>query len=378
MSDSLEDKLRQLVAYPTVSGNTAANRELLNYVADFVGSRGMHVAWHEFNGYESLVATTKPGDKTPKVMLAAHADVVPAPPQSFKLRKGNGYYHGRGVLDMKFALAAYLQIIDNIQESLQDYDLGLMVTSEEELGGWHGAAELIKQGYKPHICLIPDGGENWQIQTFAKGIYVMDYVARGTSAHGSRHWQGDNAIQRLLRVYDEMSALFPADQNAETNTCTMTRIRAGKALTQVPNKATMTVDIRIISQAEYRRIRQAIEAICKKHKIKVEGEVISPPTEFDLKHPLIEPYARLIEEIVGIKVTGARTLGQNDGRFFAQAGVPCISLYPTGSDLHNDHERLAIPALQQFFDVTQRYVQQVADRGAATSKKPQRQLTNAA
>jgi succinyl-diaminopimelate desuccinylase len=366
----LEDILRRLVAYPSISGNSTANHELLEYVAEFVTARGMFVRWFNFNGYESIVATTKPDDLTPKVMLAAHADVVPAAPQLLKLRKGNGYYYGRGVLDMKFALAGFMQLIDTLQGDLSSYSLGLMVTTDEELGGWHGVAELLRQGYRPQVCVIPDGGENWQIQTFAKGIYVVDIVAKGASAHGSRPWLGVNAITILLQVYQEIASLFSEHQEPHTNTVTMTRINAGKALTQIPNKATMTVDMRLISKAEWFRIEKAVKAICSKYKVKIQGGVSSLPTEFDLAHPLIAPYAALIEEVTGVQVTGSRTLGQNDGRFFAEYTIPCVSLYPPGADLHHERERLAIPSLQQFYEITLRYVQQIARDAVAEPALP--------
>src|ERR1051326_2061023 len=137
-----EDILRKLIAFPTVSGDAEAMHQLLEYVSSFVTQRGMHVVWFKSNGFESIVATVKEGHKTPKVMLGAHADVVPAEAAMFTLRQEEGKYIGRGVLDMKFALASYLQIIDDIKDDLDAYDIGLMVTSDEEVGGLDGVAKL--------------------------------------------------------------------------------------------------------------------------------------------------------------------------------------------------------------------------------------------
>src|ERR1043166_9191828 len=99
----MEDILRKLVAFPTVTGDQTAAHEAIDYIAGFLTARGMHLERFDSNGYESVIATVRPGHKNPKVLLAAHLDVVPAPDEMFGMRLKDGKYIGRGVLDMKFA-----------------------------------------------------------------------------------------------------------------------------------------------------------------------------------------------------------------------------------------------------------------------------------
>jgi len=70
--------LRKLVAMPTTTGDLTANSIAIAYIQHFLESRGMYVAQYDYDGYRSLVATTKPGNKRPTVLLNAHLDVVPA------------------------------------------------------------------------------------------------------------------------------------------------------------------------------------------------------------------------------------------------------------------------------------------------------------
>jgi succinyl-diaminopimelate desuccinylase len=356
----MEDLLQKLVAYPSVTGDSQASHELIEFVAGFVAARGMHVQRYIYNGYESLVATTQPNDKNPTVILAAHADVVAAPEEAFVMRKEGDRIYGRGVLDMKFALAGYLKIIDELGEDLPNYSLGLMVTTDEEIGGRDGVPLLLKEGYRAKVFILPDGGENWQIQTASKGILVYKITAHGTSVHSSRHWEGDNAIRKLLPAIVELEALMPAEQGPATNSLSINKISAGRNLNQVPNKATMTVDTRTLNATEHERLRQAITAICERLGLEYELEVDGDPTYFDLADPYIATYVSLVEETTGITVKGTQTLGSNDTRFLAPLGIPCISFYPTGAGHHSADEWISVQALHDFHSVTRRYIEQVA------------------
>jgi succinyl-diaminopimelate desuccinylase len=356
----MDEILRKLVSYPTVTGDEYAMHQLLDYVAEFVTQRGMHVEWFESGGFESIVATTRPGQKTPKVMLAAHADVVPADTTMFTMQEGDGKYIGRGVLDMKFAIAAYLQIVDDLKDRLEDYDFGIQITADEEIGGAHGTAKLIDEGYLPQVCIIPDGGENWQVQTASKGSCVFEITATGKTAHGSRPWLGDNALIKLISVLDEIATLFPRHPSPDTNTITLGKMEGGEAANQVPGLAMMAIDVRTVNSQEYQRVSEEIQAICRRRGIDCRLAVDIVPTQFNLEDLYIAPYVKLITEITGVNVAGSRTNGSSDARWYVPYGVPCISLYPTGSDLHSDGEWIDIKAFEQFQAVTAQYLETVA------------------
>ncbi len=348
------------MAYRTVSGDAEPMRQLLDYVDGYVSERGMHVQRFTWNGFESLIATVKLGHKTPKVMLAAHADVVPAGDDMFTMRSEAGKYIGRGVLDMKFAIATYLQIIDDIKDDISNYDIGLMITSDEELGGMHGTARLIETGYLPQVCILPDGGENWQVQTASKGMHAFEVSMDGTTAHGSRPWLGDNALVKLITVLDEIAALFPKHPHPDTNTITLSKMDGGAVMNQVPSKAGMTLDIRTLNSHEHLRLYDAVHKVCRKYNASCVSVSDAAPTSSDLQDPLIAPFVRFITAVTGNTVTGSRALGASDARYFVPFGVPCISLYPTGLNLHADGEWIGQTALNEFKTVVASYLDEVA------------------
>ena len=265
-AETPEEILRDIIGMPTVSGNTEAIHDALDYIEQFLSGRGMHVTRLEWNGVESLVATTRP-TKTPTVFLAGHIDVVPAPDELFDLQERDGKYYGRGVLDMKGAIAAYLSVIKDLPGDLADYDFGVMIMSDEEVGGFDGAQNLAREGYLPRVMVLPDGGNSdWGIEKFAKGIWHVTIEATGKNAHGSRPWEGKNAIDTLIGSLDEIKALFPNPQTAETSTINVGIIQGGEAINQIPATASASLDMRFASSEEQARIHTDVTAILERNK----------------------------------------------------------------------------------------------------------------
>jgi acetylornithine deacetylase/succinyl-diaminopimelate desuccinylase-like protein len=359
MNSQLEAIFKALIESATVNGNHGANESALDFIETFLTTRGMHVTRFLIEGYGSLIATTRPSIKTPKLMLAAHLDVVEGSADLFTLRKEDGKFYGRGVLDMKGSIAAYLQIIDTIKDSLDEYDLGIMITTDEESGSLHGVGELLERGYIPQVCVLPDGGDNWQIQLYSKGFLYLTITARGRTAHGSRPWLGESANIHLLHALGDIQKLFP-EPSFETKTLNIGMIRGGSAHNQIPDYAEASLDIRLASEHERQDILRDIKEICEQHNAEMEVKISGAVGEFSLDTPLIRQFAHIIEDVTGVKIEGSRTLGSNDARFFPVYNVPCISFYPPGGGHHGPDEWISEEGFYQMYDILSRYTQQVA------------------
>lgn len=355
----MEDILRKLISFPTITGDEQAGHQALDYISSFLLKRGMHVEWFQSNGHESLVATTRPGQKQPRVMLAAHLDVVPGPDGLFELRIEDDKYYGRGVLDMKCAIAAYLQIVENLQDKLEDYDFGIMITTDEETGGTDGTLKLIEEGYRPKVCVLPDGGDNWQIQLTSKGFLYLKFSAQGKTAHGSRPWLGQNAILPLVKTIEEVYALFP-DTGPRTNTCNLGKFQGGDAVNQVADHAEAFMDIRVTADSEKDWILPMLEKICARHDVELAVLLNGAATNFSLDNPFVAPFVKAITDVTGVEVKGSHTLGANDTRYLAPYDIPCISFYPTGGGHHGPNEWVDVQAANQLVEVLERYLAGIA------------------
>ncbi|HSX28804.1 MAG TPA: M20/M25/M40 family metallo-hydrolase [Candidatus Saccharimonadales bacterium] len=357
----METILKTLVEIPSTSNNPLAIQKALTFMAEFVADRGMHVERFTSQGVPSFVATTKSHDRTPSLLLVAHIDVVPAPKQLFTLRKKKGNYHGRGVFDMKFAAAAYLRLVDELRESLGDYSLGIMVTTDEEIGGQNGVKYLVEtEGYRPKVCIIPDGGPDWEVEGFEKGVQWVQLDATGVSAHASRPWEGEHAIHKLLMAIEEIRPLFPYNAGKKDTLLSVGTIEGGETANQLADHAKAVLDIRTGSVADHRRSIPAITEICAKHDVQVTVLVDDEPCVNDAANPYIHLYRDLLREHIGQATEMSYSYAVTDGRFFSRQGIPCVIVQPPGGGNHGQNEWISIKGCQQFYEVLRRYTKKVA------------------
>ncbi len=366
--------LRELVAMPTVSGDITANNNALYFIEAFLSRRGMHVVQFESNGYRSIVATTKPNNKQPTVMLSAHIDVVPGNPEQFTLATDGDRLYGRGALDMKSAIASYLWLVDELQDDLDAYDFGIMINSDEEIGSQNGKKMLLDQeGYRAKVAVIPDSGENWQFESFAKGVQWIKLEATGKVAHASRPWEGDSAIRRLLDALREIELLVPANPAREDTILSVGTIQGGTVANQIPTAANAMLDIRYGSVADYEQLYPRIETVCQRHGVTSTLMVSDPPFISDVDDPYIKPFRQAVTRATGQPTTTSFSYAATDGRFFGMYNIPCVITTPPGDGRHKDNEWLSLRGFDQLCVILKQYIQEVAARkplGVAALTEP--------
>jgi succinyl-diaminopimelate desuccinylase len=349
--------LTDLVAFRTVSGEYEAALECLGYADAYLTRRGMKVRREEFNGFPSLVATTH-RTKKPKLLLQAHIDVVSAPDAYYKLQEKDGKLFGRGVFDMKFAAAVFLKLVDELQDRLTDYDFGIMLTSDEEIGGADGVKALLAAGYGAQVCVLPDAGKGWKLETSHKGCWIGRAVACGTAAHGSKPWDGDNAIDRLVDALREIRELFDG-QHPDSDTLSINKISGGTVVNQVADRAEATLDMRFIDDRSYSRWYKRMEVIAKRHDVSLETIRYMKVSRTNVDHSLVLPFTHIAERLRGQPLKRVRSLGTSDGRYFTERDIPVILVRPDGGGSHGDGEWIDKKDLEKYYRVVKTYVEEI-------------------
>lgn len=364
VDSDLEAIFAKLIAYPTMSDDHETNHKALDYIGGFLAKRGMHVQRFgpTATAHETLIASTRPDNaKTPTVLLAAHGDVITADPSLFTLRKEGGKYFGRGVFDMKYAIACYMKTVDELKDALSDYDFAILITTDEEIGGRdgvNGVRECINAGYRPKMVVLPDGGEDWQLETASNGYMHFAFEAQGQSGHGSRPWLADNAVNRLTDAMHEIRQHF-VDQGPETDTINLATIHTSDVpANQVPDFAAAELTIRLRHPGRLSHWRTVLSEICQEHRVTMIERAGWDATYNDLGNPYVSRFADIIEEVTGIKNTGFHSYAGSDARFFAEIGIPYANTYPAGGGHHGDHEWLLETSLVQFKEVVLRYIKE--------------------
>jgi succinyl-diaminopimelate desuccinylase len=291
-------------------------------------------------------------------------DVVAAPEQKFHPIVEGQKMYGRGVYDMKMAIACYMQLMHELQGQLTDYDIGIMLTSDEEIGGMNGVRMLLQDGYRSNIALIPDGGFNWNIETAAKGVMQVQISAKGTSAHGSRPWMGENAIEKLLCALQDIREYFDEIRPKGSTyyaTANIGIIQGGKATNMVPDSAEAKVDIRFPPSISADAIYDQLLAIVGRYdRVFVEKMQMASPSVVDVNLPSFHRFRALAKELYGIEVGTVSSHGASDARFFGEKDIPVLVIAPTGGDIHSDNEWIDLEDLVRFYGVVKMWVMEVA------------------
>lgn len=352
----MQDTLRTLIDFHSASDNQVAVRALLDYAAQRLSQKGLIVEHIQHNGVNSLYASVS-GKKHAKVMLQGHIDVVPG---GEPFVQDGDIIRGRGSFDMLFATASFLTLIDAIDD-IHQYDISVLLTGDEELGGGDGVKPILDDGYTCDVCILPDAGDELgAISVGAKGLYQARVLINGTAHHGSRPWEGDGAANKLIQFIGELSAAFDTSSH-DNSTFVVSQLQAGSnALNQGPGDATAGIDIRYKDPEDFLRIKAHLDALLVKYTGEIVYEQLGRHYALDTKRPLIRHFLSTYNRHLGHEATQVKSHGSSDARYFDDKKIPVIMFRPNGGNAHGDGEWLSYSSWQTFHEILTDYVLSVS------------------
>lgn len=350
---------KQLISYKTTHDRQDEIHAICSFVCDFFRHTSLQVTMLEHNGFPSVVVTK--GTKTPKVFLSGHLDVVPGSNDQFEPKMQGDRLYGRGALDMKSGNAVMMHLMRDLAQT--SHDVGLMLTSDEEIGGFDGTGWLLAQGYRSQVAIIPDGGEAiHNMISKEKGILRVKLTAHGIAAHGSTPWLGRNAIECLLPVISKVLNAFDIRAvqlpNAWVSTVNLGTIHGGDATNQVPDKAMAEFDIRFVETDDPHELIHTFQYLLSED-VEMEATILAQAVSVPLDHPLVVPFANCVT-MHGRNVNFTLDHGASDGRFFSELGIPVIISQPDGANLHAPDEWVHIPSIELYYHVLKEYLDNVS------------------
>ena len=351
------EELKTLINLHPVTNNQNAVSALLDYVEAKLIAKGLITERIIHKGIHSLYASTR-GQKHARVMLQGHVDVVPGG-EEFHM-DGDKIY-GRGSFDMLFGVASFLAYIEQL-ENPADYDLSVLLTGDEEVGGKNGVYEILKtEGYTCDICVLPDGGDHLGAMCIAsKGINHFRLHIPGMSHHGSRPWEGDGAGNKAAKLLHDISELFDLG-DPYNSTVTISQLEAGTtALNQGPSEAFVGMDIRYKDEQDAEQIRAQLDGIFQKYGATIVFEERGRSFALDTENPLVKEFVDMYSRHLGQPVTFMKSHGSSDARHFDEMGIPAILFRPDGGNAHGDGEWLSYRSWQKFHSILTDYVETTA------------------
>lgn len=357
MKDVLIKQTCDLIKFRTTKENLKSLYEIINFVTNQFKGEKVYIKKYKSNGFPSVVITLKK-EKNPKFFLNGHLDVVAADEKDFTPKVKKRRIYGRGSGDMKAGCAVMIEIMKHFSRQEKPPSLGLMLTTDEEIGGANGVGYLVrKKGYKSEIALIPDGGVDLKtIILNQKGIIHLKIKEFGKAAHGAKPFLGENAIDGIIKKYLEIRKVVPELKGRRwSNSMNLGRIEGGEATNKVPDKAEIFLDIRYTKKGDKDRILDRISQITKNYEIIGEGDpFIQNKNDYFLKN-----YQKIAEDVLGGSICFSRVEGASDARFFSEVGVPVIITKIGCDNIHGDGEFVDVNEMVNFYKILEKFINQI-------------------
>ena len=382
-----------VIDIPTVIGRGRVP-EMARYLADQYRAAGWADSDIRIMPYDSTAALIirwrAPSPATAKpIMLMGHMDVVEARREDsttdpFVLTERDGYYYGRGTIDMKDGVTGITQGLYRLRaEGFEPRrDIIVFFTGDEETAGegaYRGSTEW-KQYLDVEYGLNADAGGGgvtrdgkplgFVVQSAEKTATNFTFTVRNRGGHSSKP-RADNAIYQLAaallrveayrfepalnettRAYlterqksepgnlgDAMRAWLrnPADgaaadaieaDEAETGVtrtrCVATRLFGGHASNALPQLATANVNCRILPGVDPNVVFDQLKRIAGDTMVTVtrnDHETGAPPSP--LRADVVGAYTRAVHALhPGVPVFPEMSTGATDGLYFRAVGIP--------------------------------------------------------
>jgi succinyl-diaminopimelate desuccinylase len=343
---------KTLIAAPSVTPATGAVFDVLEAALKDKGfAVDRFIAGEAPDGpVENLFATRGEGKH---FAFAGHLDVVPPgkgwTSDPFAPEVRGGLLYGRGAVDMKGSIAAFVAAIPDDATGR----ISLIITGDEEGPAVFGTVALIDlmkaKGLIPDLCLV---GEPTSVNRLGdmmkigrRGSVNIWITVPGTQGHVAYPHLADNPIPRLVRLLSDIEAIILDEGNDwfQASNIEITDIEVGNPATNViPAAAKARLSIRFNDMHSGASLVSMIES--KVHAIDPKAEVLARISgEAFLTPPgdLSTLVAAAIEEVTGVSPELSTTGGTSDARFLSKL-CPVVEFGLPNATMHKLDEAAAI------------------------------------
>lgn len=300
----------------------------------------------------------------PHFAFAGHSDVVPAgagwASDPFEPVIRGDLLHGRGAVDMKGALAAFLAAAGRLGD--HPGTLSLILTGDEEGPAAHGTVALMawmaQQGIRPDLCLVGEPTSQARlgdtIKIGRRGSVNLWITVPGIQGHVAYPHLADNPATRLVRILGELAGwrLDEGNRWFQPSNLEITEIDATNPATNIiPGEATARLNIRFNDEQQGAALVERVRAVVAAHaprgtlKARISGEAF-------LTEPgaLSDMVSAAIAQVTGLTPTLSTSGGTSDARFLSRL-CPVVEFGLCNATMHKLDEAVAIPDLHALTDI---------------------------
>ncbi|MDB5679245.1 succinyl-diaminopimelate desuccinylase [Sphingomonas bacterium] len=309
---------------------------------------------------ENMIALRQ-GSRT-HLAFAGHLDVVPPgegwSSGAFEPEIRGDLLHGRGAVDMKGAIAAFVAAAARVE----GLTLSLLITGDEEGPAIYGTRAIIdrlaERGIAPDFCLVGEPTSDRRlgdtIKIGRRGSVNIWIDVPGKQGHVAYPQLADNPIPRLVAALAAIDAIVLDSGNHwfQPSNIEVTDITVGNPATNViPAKASARLSIRFNDEQNGEDLVDLIERTVALHA--PEATVIARISgEAFLTEPgdLSALVSGAVEAVAGVAAAFSTTGGTSDARFLSRI-CPTVEFGLVNATMHKTDEAVAITDLEMLTDI---------------------------
>lgn len=357
----LIDLLTVLIAFESVTPCDAGS---LDYIAAFVENLGGSCVRLKRNQTTNLIATLGTGSTV--FAFAGHVDVVPTgdvthwvTQEPFKLQQIGDKLIGRGVADMKGAIAAFLlALADFIEKNAPDsYQIKLLITSDEEGSAVDGTPLMVEylqqNNQRLNYCLV---GEPSCVTTLGdtikvgrRGSLTGDLVVHGKQGHIAYPHLCVNPIHSFAPVLAELSTQIwdHGNQYFPATSLQFANLNSGLGVTNViPGELKTNFNFRYNTEHSAASLQGQVELVLQKYNLNYSLSWNHSARPFMTQvGKLVECCSGAIKEVCGITPLLKTDGGTSDGRFLIAVSDEIIEFGVRNESIHQINEATTLADL---------------------------------
>ena len=384
---------RDLIRIPSV---TPADEGAMDVLERHLTALGFHCRRLAFEGpggegvharIENLYA--RRGTASPNLCFAGHTDVVPTGPsdqwsaQPFNAEVRDGLLYGRGAVDMKGGIAAWVaavsQVIAHHAENGGEVEgsLSFLITGDEEGPALHGTKRVVEtlaaEGEVIDACIVGEPSSSQHLGDMIKvgrrgslNTWITVTGKQGHVAYPERAANPAPVIARLMsrlndHVLDDGYEGFPPS-NLE-----ITTIDIGNPATNIiPAEAKARLNIRFnpshTGDGLIDWLNREAGAMQAETGLQISLDHLCSGEAF-LTEPgvFVAAVQDAVEAVLGRRPEASTTGGTSDARFI-RALCPVLELGLVGQTMHQIDERVPTAELETLTAVYRRVIETVFER----------------
>jgi acetylornithine deacetylase/succinyl-diaminopimelate desuccinylase-like protein len=360
-------RLERLVREPSIEGSAAITR-CLDLIEDDLAPLAGRVRRPEFEGLPSLVCEWgDPADER-RLLLAGHADVVPAdgawstPP--FSLARHGDALTGRGVCDMKGALAAFVGALKVVSHhsGLDGAPVSLVVTGDEEVGSPRGMIPLLREREVAGAWAVCGEPTSLDVFTGNRGVIWLRITIRGRGGHAGLAHVLDNPLPIAARLLGALESLPLTvrderfDPSTPSLTATWLQVEGEPVVNIVPDAVSIGVDRRLLPgespDAAIAQIEEAVAScVAAPFDAQVTVDWVCPPYIASVTDPFVGAAQEVVREVGRAGSLGTDSAA-DDSSWLGNAGISTVLCGPGEPEqAHTTDETVAVSEVRDAIEV---------------------------